>query len=167
MKTNCKETFYLSLGTVGAIIAIYGIIYPAGNLTSTIGSIFLLLTAIFYRLPYFVALEVIVMDGHGAIFFGMGPVITLILPILLCLQLLVYYILSGQLQSVFHLIGIIGIAVLSLGLSYTNQWAVLLGCASIAAFSFHETYTGCRIALIWAVLNTFFALGTVYLFIMV
>lgn len=159
MTINVKQQIFCLLGIIGAVVCFSGILYPPGNGLSAIGSIFLLSTAVFYRLIYYIALEVIVLDSHGAIFFGLGPAVELILPILLCLQLLVYYLLSGQL-SVIKMIGITGIATLSLGVSYNNPILIFIGCAAIATYSYYIVGKGTRIGLIWAILNAVIALST-------
>ena len=159
MKINVMQQFFVFLGVIGAIVCFCGVIHPTSNGVSAIGAILLLAASIFYKLNYFIALEVIVLASHGAVFFGLGPVVQLILPILLCIQLLVYYLLSGQLSAI-KVIGITGIALLPLGVSYNNQVLVFFGCAFIATYSFYVVGKGARIVLIWAFLNTAFALGT-------
>ncbi len=85
------------------------------------GGTFLLATAIYFKLTYFIALEIILIAGHGTALLGLNPVLQIILPALLTLQLFIYYLFMGQLNSIFKLIGIIGIALLSAGLTYENQ----------------------------------------------
>ena len=98
------------------------------------------------------------MAGHAVILLKIGNMLQLALPILLTLQLLTFYFLSGQLNNLFLLIGIAGIAFLSLGFSYENQWIFFLGGSAVAIYAFHCTYKGKKIALLWAILNTLFAL---------
>ena len=74
MKINVMQQFFVFLGVIGAIVCFCGVIHPTSNGVSAIGAALLLATSIFYRLNYFIALEVIVLASHGAVFFGLGPV---------------------------------------------------------------------------------------------
>ena len=103
------------------------------------------------------ALEIILLSGHGAILLGIGTVLQLALPILLCVQLLVFYFLSGRLNNIFLLIGIAGIAVISIGFAYENQWIFFIGSAFVAIYAFYNVQRH-RVSLLWAVLNVLFAL---------
>ncbi len=123
-----------------------------------IGSAFLLITSIHFKLIYFIALEIILMAGHGAILLGIGTIIQLALPLLLCLQLLTFYFLSGQLNNFFLITGILGIAILSIGFSYENQWIFFLGSFFVAVYAFYTVYKGKPVALLWAILNSLFAI---------
>ncbi len=127
-----------------------------------IGSILLLLTSLHFRLIYFIALELILIAGHGAILLHIGNTLQIALPVLLSLQLLIFYLLSGQLNNFFLLIGISGIAFLSIGFAYENQWVFFFGSISIAIYAFYCTFQGKSITLLWAVLNSLFALIAVY-----
>lgn len=147
---------------MGALIILYGVSepYPPGYYVS--GGILMLLTAIYYKLTYFIALEIILIAGHGAVLLGIGPTAQVVLPILLCLQLLFYYVLSGQLKNVFRFIGILGIGFLSIAFLYQNPWIFFFGSLGIAVFSFYQVYRGRHIALLWALLNLIFVFISVY-----
>ena len=158
VKKNGQAAIFLSIGVMGACVILYGLTQPAAQLYYVIGSALLMSTAMYFQLTYFVALELILMAGHGAILLGIGPVLQVVLPILLCVQLLIYYLLSGRLENIFRLIGILGIALLSIGFAYENQWIFFFGSLAIAIFAIHQVYEGKRIALLWASLNLVFAL---------
>ena len=158
VKKNAQEAIFLSIGIIGALIIFYGLTQTAAQLYFVIGSTMLMSTAMYFQLTYFVALELILMAGHGAILLGIGPVLQIVLPILLCTQLLAYYLLSGRLENIFRLIGISGIAILSIGFAYENQWIFLSGSLAVAIFAFYQAYEGRRVALLWAALNSVFAL---------
>lgn len=155
MNKNTKDTFFLFIGILGGIVVLCSITRQLDLMYYLAGTFLFLLTAIYYRLTYFIALELILMSGHGAKLLGISPVLQLVLPILLCVQLFIYYLLSGQLKNVFLLIGIIGIALLPIGFSYTNQWVFLFGSVAIATFALYTAYTGRKIALLWAFFNLF------------
>lgn len=104
------------------------------------------------------ALEVIIMAGHGATLLGIGSALQWALPVLLCAQLLFFYFMSGQLNNIFLILGIMGIAILSIGFSYENQWIFFLGSSLIALYAFYMAYKEKSINLLWAILNTLFAL---------
>ncbi|WP_133131390.1 hypothetical protein [Legionella yabuuchiae] len=155
-----KDSLLIITGILGAFIIILGFTQTPAQLYYVVGSGLLLLTAIYFKLTYFMGLESILLAGHGAILLGLGNVIQFVLPILLCIQLLVYYFLSGQLRNVFRWIGMIGIVLLSLGFTFTRVWVFFLGSLCIAIFSFYHVFRGRYVALIWATLNLFFALST-------
>jgi hypothetical protein len=106
------------------------------------------------------ALEIILIAGHGSILLGMKDVIPFVLPILLCFQLFVFYYLSNKLGNLFIWLGIAGIALLSIGFSYENSWVFFLGSSSIVIFAFNRVFHGQPVALIWAGLNLFFVFAT-------
>ncbi|GGI77085.1 hypothetical protein [Legionella impletisoli] len=155
-----KDSLTIIIGVMGALIIILGFTQTPAQLYYVIGSGLLLITAIYFKLTYFMALESILLSGHGAILLDLGNTIQLILPLLLCVQLLVYYFLSGQLGNIYRWIGILGIALLSIGFTFTRIWIFFLGSLCISIFSFYHVFRGRYVALIWATLNLFFALST-------
>lgn len=156
MNKNWKTAFFLIIGSVGAGITLCGLTQASAHLFYVIGASCLLATAIYFKLTYFIALQLILIAGHGAVLLGIGPISQVVLPILLCLQFLAYYLLSGQLNNIFRLIGIAGIALLSIAFSYENQWVFFSGGLAIAIFSFYQVYHGRQVALLWAILNMIF-----------
>lgn len=152
----------ISAGILGAIITLYGLAQPQAHLYYVIGTSFMLVTAIYFRFTYYIALDIILIAGHGAVLLGIGPLSQVILPILLCAQLLIYYLLSGQLKNIFRLIGITGIALLSIAFANENQWMLLFGSLSVVIFSLYQVYRGRLVALLWAILNTILALISSY-----
>ncbi|KTD17145.1 hypothetical protein [Legionella jordanis] len=153
-----QDELFLTVGIIGCFILLLGVTHTPAQKYYVVGSSLLLLTSIHFKLIYFIALEIILMAGHGAILLGIGSTLQLALPVLLCIQLLSFYFLSGQLNNIFLLIGIAGIAVLSIGFAYENQWIFFIGSMSIAIYAFYTTYKGRPITLLWAILNTLFAL---------
>jgi len=163
LNNNIKFYFFWACGIIGACIVLAGFTHTPAQAYYVTGSILLLLTAIYFKLTYFIALEMILLAGHGAILFGIGPTLQFVLPILLCVQLLVYYLISGELKSIFTLVGIAGISLLSIGFSFAKIWVFFLGSFAIAIFAFYNVYKGKKIALIWGILNLIFASVTGYL----
>jgi hypothetical protein len=153
---------YLALGIIGALILLYGHFQVFPQTFYIVGSIALLITAIHYKLVYFIALEIILAAGHLAILIGIGRYIQIALPVLLCLQLLIFYLMVGKENSIFILIGIAGIALLSLGFSHSNQWVFFSGSFFIAIYAYYSGYKGSYPSYIWAILNTLFALLALY-----
>ena len=164
LKINKEDAIYLSLGLIGALIVLYGFMqtHTQPTLDYVIGAFFLLTTAIYFKLTYFIALQLILIAGHGAILLGIGSVSQLILPILLCLQLFIYYSLSGQLNNPYLFIGIVGIALLSIAFAYENSWVVISGSLAISIYAFNQVYKKRLVALLWALLNLAFVLGSTY-----
>lgn len=152
-----KDALFLGIGIIGAIITLFGLIKNPSQAYFVAGSCLLLITSTYYRLFFFMALEIILIAGHGAIMLGIGSILQLAIPTLLCLQLLFFYYLSGQKVTIFLLIGIVGIATLSVGFAYENQWIFFSGSIAIALYAFYSAKTN-RAALLWGFLNGFFAL---------
>lgn len=162
MSDNLTRGLYLTIGIIGAFIILYGITQPSANLYYLVGTIFMLVTAIYFKFTYYVALDLILIAGQGAILLGIGLVSQVILPILLCLQLLIYYLLIGQLRNIFRLIGIAGIALLSIAFANQNQLELLIGSMSVVIFSFYQVYRGRPTALLWGILYFIFAIISSY-----
>lgn len=161
IKEKYKDFFFLFIASVGAVITLFGISQNSSQIFYILGASFLLISAVFYNLLYFIALEIILIAGHAAILFGIGTALQIALPLLLSAQLLFFYFLSGRLNSIFLFIGIIGIALISIGFSYNNQWIFLGGSTAIAAYGYYNSKAN-KASLIWAVLNTVFALTALF-----
>ncbi|RUR13199.1 hypothetical protein [Legionella sp. km772] len=155
---------YLTLGILGACISLYGYLFQSQEpqVYYVLGSLALLATAIYYKLAYFIALELILIAGHLAILFGSGSHTQFTLPLLLCLQLIIVYSMLGQNNLMFLIIGILGIALLSIGLAYHNHWLFFFGSLSIALYAYYRGYRGQKASYLWAILNTIFALLALY-----
>lgn len=156
------DSKYLIGGVIGAIISIYGYFQPVPHLYYILGSFILLCVAVHYKLLYFIALEIILIAGHAAIILGIGPYTQVALPLLLCLQLLVFYLISGRGNSIFLIIGIFGIALLSIGFSYNDEIVFLSGSTGIAIYAYYTAFNGNPASCIWAILNTVFAIFSLY-----
>lgn len=153
----CFDNKYVLLGLIGALIILYGHGQNYPQTYYIFGSFALLITAIYYKLFYFVALEIILFAGHLAILLGVGPYVQFALPVLLSFQLLVFYLMEGRITTIFLLLGIIGIALLSVGFAYNNQWIFFWGSLFVAIYAYYIGYKGRYPAYIWAFLNTIFA----------
>lgn len=162
MNIKIQDKLFFLSGIIGAFILFLGLVYPPTQIYYVLGSTFLLLTAFHFKLIYFIALEMILFAGHGANLLGYSTTFQLALPILLSIQLLCFYYLSGQLNNYFLLIGIAGIAFLSIGFAYENQWIFFLGSSSIAVYAFYCASRGTKITFLWAILNSLFALIAVW-----
>ena len=156
------KNIYLVLGLIGIIITLYGHSLDTPQISYIIGSAALLITAIHYKLLYFIALEIILVAGHSAILLGVGHYTQIALPVLLCFQLMIFYLMVGKENSIFLLIGVVGIALLSLGFSYNDQWIFFSGSLSIAIYAYYVGYKGGYPAFLWAILNTIFSLLALY-----
>lgn len=163
IKLSINTLSFLLIGTIGALIVFLGVLHEPSQNYFVFGSLMLLITAIRFRLIYFIALEIIILCGHGAILLEIGPIIQMFLPILLSVQLFVYYWLSGALKNVFRIIGIIGIALLSIGFSFKNQWVFFVGSLCVAIYAIYSFYRGHKVAIIWAILNLAIATFNGYL----
>jgi hypothetical protein len=152
-----KDSLFLIVGLLGGFILLLGVTHTPAQKYYVLGSALLLITSIYFRLIYFIALEMILMAGHSVILLGIGSILQIALPILLCIQLLLFYLMSGQLNNIFLIIGVTGIAVLSVGFAYENQWIFFIGSLSIAIYAFYTAFQGKTVTLLWAILNSLFA----------
>ncbi len=158
MINSAIEYRYVFLGILGALAILYGHFFSFPQAYYILGSLTLLITALHYNLIYFIALELILCAGHTAILLDVGFYTRLALPVLLSFQLFVFYIMLGKENNLFLLIGVIGIALLSLGFSYNNQWIFFYGSFFIAIYAYYLGGKGIFPAYIWAVLNSIFAI---------
>lgn len=142
---------------MGSLISLCGLYNEPAQIYYVIGSSLLLITSIYFQLFYFIALEIILIAGHGTILLGIGSVLQLALPLLLSLQLLVFYFLSDRLNNIYLIIGVVGIALISAGFAYNNQWVFFSGSLGIAIYAFYSAQKN-RACLVWAILNTLFAI---------
>jgi hypothetical protein len=68
----------------------------------------------------------------------------------------------GKENSIFLMLGICGISLLSIGFAYNHQLIFFTGSAFIAIYAYYIGYKGHYPAYIWAVLNTLFATLSLY-----
>lgn len=162
VNSKLKDKLFLLSGIVGSCILLWGPTKSAPHIYYVIGSTLLLFTALHFRLIYFIALELILIAGHGAALLHIGTNLQIAMPVLLTLQLLFFYFLSGQLNNVFVLIGIAGIGFHSAGFTYENQWIFFFGSLSIATYAFYLFYKGKKVALLWAILNSLFTMTAIF-----
>lgn len=160
MKPHTKDYLFVCIGILGAIITLFGLILEPSHPYYIVGSFLLLSTAIYSGVVYFIALEMILIAGHASVYLGISS-IELALPLLLCAQLFIFYFLSDQWNNIFLLIGIAGIAALSVGFIYENQWIFFFGSATIAVYSYSCIKTT-KLSIIWFLLNSMFAIGALF-----
>ncbi|WP_392537281.1 hypothetical protein [Legionella sp. 227] len=164
------KKIFIFLGVIGSLIIVYGLLKYFGTtppklysqLHYFIGGVALLITAIYFRLLFFIALQLILIAGHAAILLGSGPYTQFFLPILLCCQLLTFYLMFGKESSVFLILGIFGIALLSMGFAYNDKWIFFSGSTFVAIYAYYSGYKGLYASYIWAILNTVIALLALY-----
>jgi hypothetical protein len=158
--TNTKPFDYIVilLGVVGVLFNIYGqtLAYPQPYYVA--GSFLLLVVAVYFHLLFFTGLEAILLSGHFALMLDLNYRIQFALPILLCLQLVVYYLYVGRLKSMSVWFGLTGIAFLSIGFSYHRQWVFLVGSIFITLYSFRKVRETAGLSIIWGILNAFFTI---------
>ena len=156
------KNIILILGILGALIILYGTTQKPPQVYYITGAVALLVTAAYFRLLYFIALELILIAGHFAILLGSGPYTQFALPVLLSCQLLVFYLMYGKENIVFLILGIWGVAVLSVAYAFDNHWIFLIGSTFIATYSYYNGFKGLYPAYIWAFLNTSLILLSLY-----
>jgi len=162
-----KDRAFILLGIIGSCILLYGLSHPnAAQPSYIIGSTCLLCTAIYFHLFYFIALELILIAGHTAILLGLGPYIQMSAPILLCFQLVVYYIISDNWNNKWVFLAIIGIALLSIGFAWHHALIFFFGSLFIAIYAWLNV-SKIPAAAIWAVTNSLFAIISLYRLIII
>lgn len=152
-----KNKFFLLLGMVGAVIVIFGLTQPNAQLYYIFGAFLLLITAVYYKFLYFMALELVLISGHTASLLGISRILQMVLPIILCLQLLFFYAMTGHLNNIFVLIGILGVGLISIGFGFAYTWVFFIGSMSVAIYAFYLSYRKKKFALLWGSLNAIFA----------
>ncbi|KTD41408.1 hypothetical protein [Legionella parisiensis] len=169
-----RKTFII-IGFLGSLIILCGLLKFFGTTPPKLhsqlyfftGGIALLITAIYFRMLYFIALQLILIAGHAAILLGSGPYTQFFLPILMCCQLLTFYLMFGKENSVFLILGIFGIALLSMGFAYNDKWIFFSGSTLVAVYAYYSEYKGLSPSYIWAILNTVIALIALYRILLV
>lgn len=158
--SHLPHILMMLVGVLGAAILIFSLSLAKPQAGYVIGSACMLVVAIYYKLVYFIALEIILIAGHTAILLGIGPRLQVALPCLLSFQLFVYYLLTSQLRNPFLLIGIAGIGLLSVGFAFNNQWVFFSGSTAIAVYASYAAFKEKFPCILWAILNTIFATST-------
>jgi hypothetical protein len=161
IKKLCNYSYYF-LGILGAVTVVFGHLQTQPQLYYIFGSCALLITAIHYNQIYFIALEIILASGHFALLLGLGAYIRLALPLLLCIQLLIFYIMYGKKINIFLVIGILGIELIASGFVYNNQWIFFMGGLFVAIYSYYDGFKGKMPSFLWAILNSIFSLIALY-----
>lgn len=162
-RTKILDILFALIGIPGAFIVLYGQHSELEQLGYISGSAVLMMTAAWYKQFYFVAMELIQIAGHGASFLNVGVYIQFAIPLLLTIQLLIYYFMTGPLNTVFVVIGIVANCLLAIATSYENQWVYVIGGAGIAAYAYYCVFSKKqKICYMWAILNTIFALTALY-----
>ncbi|MCC5792523.1 MAG: hypothetical protein JJT82_07965 [Legionellaceae bacterium] len=158
---NVRDLSFISIGIIGALSKLYGIAQPYPQPWYVLGAFLLLLTAIHFKLIFYIGLETILLAGHFSIMLGLHERIQIALPILLSLQLAVYYLLAGRLKNPWLWFGLTGIILLSLAFHYPQQWILFSGCVCISSYAFYRSVNTERISLLWAILNSLFAIQAI------
>lgn len=156
------DALCLIFGIIGSAILVYAVIFIDTASVHTfyaIGSALMLVTALRFKLNFFIALETILLSGHGASILQINPLVAVSLPILLSIQFIIYILLSGLLTTIFPIIGTIGIACISVGFIVNNQLIFFIGGLSIACYGYYLSLNGKPVALLWAVTNAIFTIN--------
>ena len=99
----------------------------------------------------------IFISGHAAILLGIGTISQIALPVLLSFQLLFYYLFSGQTSDFTIIIGVFGIALITVGFLINTALVLLLGSSLISIYAYLNLEKSNNISVIWLILNLMFA----------
>lgn len=153
-----------TLGAIGMLFPIAGNFIPPSNERAScfvIGSILMLTTALVERHVFFTALQGLILVGASLYFIPFTPLLKTIIPLACSSLLLLFFVMTGELRDKLTLGGSIGMVALALGYSIANPYVYLFGGVILAIYSTISYLRGIVIALLWAILNSFFTIATI------
>lgn len=167
-KTNKKiignHKINLLIGIIGMLIASSGNLLTEAILRKEcflIGAILLLISSLLERQLFFILLQIIIVVGTAIAFTSLSPLYKTLVPIVLSIIAIIYFISQGLLKDWLTFIGCLGIAFLAAGYAITEPVIYLLGAVTLMIYSFGSYRRGVTIALLWAILNAVFALTAI------
>lgn len=168
MNTNHSATTFIMkpklsvlIGAVGMLLCIYGTLIPSGSLIQKfyffISGGLLLLSALMERQPFFIILEIIIVVGTFAAFLPISEALKATIPIVLSIIGIIYLAKHGYLREFYLITGCLGLAFLAAGFAISNPIIYFAGGILMSYFSFVSYQRGVSIAIVWGILNLFFA----------
>lgn len=127
----------------------------------SIGALCLFFTAVCENQVLLAMLQLILLAGAGAMYANFNIIFRTALPILLSIQTMVFFVLTGKSRDFETIIGCLGILCLALGFTTHNQVISFIGGAAITAYAALLVRQGFRLAGFWIVLNAYFTLSAI------
>jgi len=151
----------IAIGVLGMTVIIYGNFVSSvtpQKICYLLGGLFMLTTALLERQQFFSVLQVIIVAGTAMALTWFHPAIKASVPILLGVVGSAYFLRRGELKDPLAIVGCSGILFIAVGYAISLPVIYFLGGSALAIYAFSLFFRGERIALLWAVLNTLFAL---------
>lgn len=162
MNERYKIYFARTLASIGMIFPIAGNFLPPSferNLCFVMGSVLMLIGAMIEREEFFSVLQLIVLVGAAMAFTPWTLIVRASIPIVTTAVILLWFYVSGRMEDRLTLFGSFGIAVLALGYAVMNPVIYFMGGVILTVYASMAFYRGVKIAIIWAILNFFFAIA--------
>lgn len=164
MDLGYKTAVSLVCGVLGVSFAIVGHHY--GYVDSrwfyfSLGAFCLFITAIIENIPLLAMLQLILLAGAGAMLAHFNLIFRTALPILLSIQAILFFGLSGKLKDLQTILGCAGTLFLALGFCIHNPYISFIGAASITTYAFFLYRSGVKPAIFWIALNSYFAVASI------
>ena len=158
-----KTALSLASGILGVSFAIVG--HHFGYVDSrwfyfSLGAFFLFITAITENLALLAMLQLILLAGAGAMLAHFNLIFRTALPILLSIQAMLFFGLSGKLHDKVTILGCFGTLCLALGFCTHNPYIAFVGAASVTCYSFSLYRSGHKSAIYWIALNSYFTVAS-------
>lgn len=151
----------LTIGVLGMLVTIYGNLVNdlfIQKLCYLSGGGLLFISSLLERHTFFTILQLIILSGTSIAFAPIDPLYKALLPIILIVLAIIYFIKQGYLTDRLTWFGCIGIIFLAAGYAITHPVIFFLGAILLAIYSFGVYRRGVAIGLLWGILNTIFAL---------
>jgi hypothetical protein len=160
-----KKQLPIIIGIIGFILTIAGTFLLPGNSQKVLfllGSIFLFYSSFLEKHMFFAILEVIVLAGTLIAFAPVSMVLKAGLPIVMSILAIILLISRGMLKDPENILGFIGLLLLAIGYAISNPIVYLISGVLLAIYSYFSYRRGARIALLFMILNSVFAITSAF-----
>jgi hypothetical protein len=151
----------IGLGVIGMLIIISGTLltslYPQ-KLCYLIGGMFLLVSSILERQLFFTLLQIVISAGALIAFAPLAPFYKALVPIILSIIVIIYFMQIGSLSDPLNRLGCLGLIFLAIGYAITHPLVYFLGGLCLTFFSFAAFKRGIQLGLVWGLLNAIFTI---------
>jgi len=160
---NLRQLTTRLVGALGMCFPIAATFFPPSDLRAIFfitGSILMFVTAAAENDIFFSALQLVVLAGASMHFAALPLWAKGAVPLILTLLTVGIFIHTGQIRDRLTLFGCLGIASLAIGYGTAEPYVYLIGGFILAIYASMSYLRGVSIAILWAVLNTFFTFST-------
>jgi hypothetical protein len=156
-----KLNVNLLIGLVGMLIVIGGTLISPGTTQKVlylIGAVFMLVSAALERQLFFVILQVVIVVGAAVAFTHWPILVKAMVPLAFSIAALIYFYFTEALHDRLTQVGCGGLIAIALGFANSSPIIYLIGGVLLAIYGFWSFRRGVKIAMLWAILNSIFAL---------